>query len=57
MATFLTTGSPFCNHCYQIWAQYGNCGYPEKYCHRCGEEKATSMAKPLCLPCFKQVNK
>ena len=46
---------PLCyDPCYQIWAQYGDLDYAEKYCHHCGEKNATSMAKPLCRPCFRQ---
>ena len=49
---------PLCyDPCYQTWTRFSDPDYAEKYCHRCGEENATSMAKPLCRPCFRQVNK
>ncbi len=48
---------PLCGQCYQIWVRYADYDYAERYCHRCGKENATSMAKPLCVPCFRQVDK
>ena len=45
---------PYCDQHYRIWARYGDKDYEEKFCHRCGKEHTTSMAKPLCLPCFRR---
>ena len=45
---------PYCGQHYRVWARYGDETYGEKFCHRCGKEHATSMAKPLCLPCYRQ---
>lgn len=48
----LNPDRPLCGECYHIWAQWEDFGYPENFCHTCGEEADTSMAKPLCYPCF-----
>ena len=45
---------PYCDQHYRTWSRYGDKTYEEKFCHRCGKEHSTSMAKPLCLPCFKR---
>lgn len=50
-----TPYKPLCRGCYEEWAKYFNYTYTEKYCHLCGKEKRTSMNKPLCIDCFKQV--
>lgn len=44
---------PFCESCYSTWAFWGNEEFSENQCHGCGEYTDTSMAKPLCLDCFK----
>ena len=44
---------PYCKSHYRSWAKYKNEEYEEKHCHACGEEHRTSMAKPLCLRCFR----
>ena len=43
---------PLCASCYKLWAKYKNPDYEEAFCHTCGKEKKTSMAKPLCRPCW-----
>lgn len=48
----LNPDRPLCGECYRIWAQWQDYGYPENFCHACGKETDTSMAKPLCYPCF-----
>ena len=45
---------PYCNQHYRIWARYGDKTYEEKFCHKCGKERTTNMAKPLCLECFRR---
>ena len=45
---------PYCNPHYRIWARWGDKTYEEKFCHKCGKERTTSMAKPLCLECFRR---
>ena len=53
------TERPFCNACYDVWAQYGNADYPERYCHKCGRqidswnEQQVDYAHPLCYSCWK----
>ncbi len=44
---------PLCPTCYRSWATYQNPEYKENYCHTCGAEAATSMARPQCKPCWK----
>ena len=51
----LSQAEPLCSKCYRSWARYGNEDYEEKYCHLCGEEKATTKAKPFCYQCFRRV--
>lgn len=43
---------PYCASCYKSWVKYKNPDYEEKYCHSCGKKKETTMAKPLCRPCW-----
>ena len=43
---------PLCPACYKTWSEYEDREYREKFCHICGEERATSMQKPLCKKCF-----
>lgn len=43
---------PYCDSCYKSWVKYQNPDYEEKHCHSCGKAKATTMAKPLCKPCW-----
>lgn len=40
---------PFSTEAFQIWAQYKDRDYPEKYCHRTGKPSKgkTSMTKPI----------
>lgn len=44
---------PFCYPCFQIWSEWENEYYLERYCHRCGHEKDDiSFAKPQCRKCY-----
>ena len=45
---------PYCNSHYRTWARFKNADYEESHCHACGSEHDTSMAKPLCLSCFRK---
>ena len=45
--------APYCNRCYRTWNRYQNEEYQEKYCHLCGNEETTTMAKPLCWGCYR----
>ena len=46
---------PLCSKDFRTWNKYQDSDYPEKHCHRCGKERKTSFAKPLCAPCYKEV--
>lgn len=46
------TYKPYCQGCYEIWAEYENPFYIESYCHRCSKPANTSIDKPLCSSCF-----
>jgi hypothetical protein len=43
---------PYCNEAYTVWLKWKDENYKEKYCHGCGKETASSMAKPLCRECW-----
>ena len=45
---------PYCDSHYRTWARFKNKNFEEKRCHTCGADHATSMAKPLCLSCFRK---
>ena len=47
---------PMCNKCYQLWAEYNNPDYQERYCHSCGKEREVTLARPLCRDCFRKQN-
>ena len=47
-------GRPYCNSDYRTWARYKNENFEEKHCHICGNDHSSSMAKPLCLSCFRK---
>ena len=47
-------GRPYCKSHYGSWARFKNEEYEEKHCHACGEEHSTSMAKPVCLSCYRK---
>ena len=44
---------PLCEDCYQIWVQFSNIDYVERFCHKCGKEfmDCISYRKPLCRKC------
>ena len=46
-------GKPYCDRCFRSWNRYKNDEYEEKYCHICGKENDSTMAKPLCLSCYR----
>jgi len=48
---------PYCNSCFNIWNQFGNWHYVERFCHHCGRETDSSMERPLCYQCFKNNEK
>lgn len=45
---------PYCNSDYRSWARFKNEEYAEKRCHACGDEHGTSMAKPMCISCYRK---
>ncbi len=46
-------GKPYCDRCFGSWNRYKNYEYEEKCCHICGNENSSTMAKPLCLSCYR----
>ena len=48
---------PYCWSCFSTWANFQNEHYEENVCHNCGENRDTSMVKPLCYNCYKQFEK
>ena len=50
----LNPQSPYCYSHYRSWKRYENNAYEEKICHICGTEHTTSMAKPVCIECYKK---
>jgi len=47
--------APYCLKCYREWTKIQNSTQVEQYCHICGCEHATSLVKPMCYHCFKQI--
>ena len=45
---------PYCGSCFGSWNRFQNPNYEEKYCHACGSDMATTMNKPVCLPCYRK---
>jgi len=49
---------PLCDKCYPKWAQFKKKGFPEHYCHACGQSKSNiSYEKPTCRDCFNRLYK
>jgi phosphatidylserine/phosphatidylglycerophosphate/cardiolipin synthase-like enzyme len=44
---------PLCRDCFKSWAVWENPDYEEKVCHGCGTRHRSTMAKPLCRPCYR----
>jgi phosphatidylserine/phosphatidylglycerophosphate/cardiolipin synthase-like enzyme len=53
----LNPNNPLCSKDLESWARYEKRDYPEKYCHICGKESKQSVAKPVCIPCYKKLSK
>ena len=51
----INPNEPYCRECFQIWAEYGNRFYIENICHICGAEAETTIDKPLCYKCYKEM--
>ncbi|MEZ4591744.1 MAG: phospholipase D family protein [Chloroflexota bacterium] len=49
----LNPQAPYCYEHYRSWKRFENREYQEKFCHICGKEHTTSMARPVCLDCYK----
>ncbi len=46
------TERPLCADCYKVWADHGDRGFPEHYCHTCGKRRKTTFARPECRKCW-----
>ncbi len=51
------TERPLCKSCFAAWVRFKNFNYEEKHCHACGQPAETSMARPFCFDCYKEVKK
>ena len=47
---------PLCKPDYRQWQRFEKWEYPEKFCHRCGHPRATSMERPVCPSCWKSLS-
>ena len=45
--------APYCKDCYNVWKNYEDEKYEEKFCHICGKDEKTTKAKPSCYNCYK----
>jgi hypothetical protein len=45
---------PYCATAFKSWQVYNNAIYKEKFCHSCGKDYPTSMAKPDCPECYRK---
>lgn len=50
----LSEAQPYCRPHYEVWAEYENPDYKDRYCHGCGEEFPATKRKPLCRTCFNE---
>ena len=48
----LDSKKPLCRECFDVWSQYQNVDYREKYCHACGAKDKTTFARPMCASCY-----
>ena len=46
---------PYCDKCFMVWDRFKNRRYQEKACHLCGRAWITSMDRPLCIECYRDV--
>lgn len=49
------TSRPLSPGAFEVWVQYANPNFQERFCHRCGKETPTFMANPLCWRCKKDL--
>jgi len=52
----LNSQKPYCSSCYNSWAFFDNYNFEEKFCHCCGKKEYSTMSKPLCYNCFKNMH-
>lgn len=43
---------PYCYECFQVWKQFENPNYIDKYCHECGKDYNSILLKYLCEECY-----
>lgn len=44
---------PYCTTDFRTWGRFKSTEYEEQFCHSCGDEHVTSMAKPMCRSCYR----
>ena len=54
-ALSLNPDRPLCNDCFAVWAQFGDPDYLEAFCHGCGRRDDTTMRRPLCRGCYREL--
>lgn len=52
----LNLDSPYCKKCYKSWSFFENWDFEEKVCHSCGGDNSSTMVKPVCYSCYKNLN-
>ena len=51
----LNPNRPYCIDCFDVWFQFENPDYQENICHSCGCIEFTSMNRPLCRSCYRDL--
>jgi len=51
----LDPSKPYCRDCFDVWKQWEDPEYKEKYCHWCGRPIKTTIEYPLCRTCYRKL--
>ena len=51
----LDPSRPYCRDCFDVWKQWEDPEYKEKYCHWCGKPTKTTIEYPLCRTCYRKL--
>lgn len=47
--------APYCSKCYSSWKKFENDEYEEMFCHICGKPNNSTLIKPSCYDCYKDL--